>query len=107
MRENVDPNPRSVNKDAELLVAFLAATQHLPRNHCNMASNPAQSHDIPQEMTAIGIPAPGGPEALVPERRAVPQPAANEVLIRVAAAGVNRPDVLQRMGKYQIGRAHV
>ncbi|BAV66243.1 NAD(P)H-quinone oxidoreductase [Sphingobium cloacae] len=55
---------------------------------------------VPAEMTAIAIPAPGGPEALVPERRPVPVPGESEVLIRVAAAGVNRPDVLQRMGKY-------
>ena len=55
---------------------------------------------LPDEMTAIAIPVPGGPEALVPERRPVPAPAADEVLIRVAAAGVNRPDVMQRQGKY-------
>ncbi|MET0360712.1 MAG: NAD(P)H-quinone oxidoreductase [Sphingobium sp.] len=52
------------------------------------------------EMWAIGIAEPGGPEALVPERRAVPVPGPGEVLIKVAAAGVNRPDVMQRMGKY-------
>jgi NADPH:quinone reductase len=51
-------------------------------------------------MTAIAISAPGGPEVLVPEQRPVPQPGPGEVLIRVAAAGVNRPDVLQRMGYY-------
>lgn len=51
-------------------------------------------------MTAIAISAPGGPEVLVPEQRPVPEPQAGEVLIRVAAAGVNRPDVMQRMGKY-------
>ena len=55
---------------------------------------------VPAEMTAIGIVQPGGPEALAPERRPVPTPGAGEVLIRVAAAGVNRPDVLQRQGKY-------
>ena len=55
---------------------------------------------IPAEMTAIGITAPGGPEALVPQMRPVPAPGAGEVLIRVAAAGVNRPDMLQRQGKY-------
>lgn len=56
--------------------------------------------DIPATMTAIAIPAPGGPEALVAEARPVPVPGAGEVLVRVAAAGVNRPDVLQRMGFY-------
>ncbi|MEC3911618.1 NAD(P)H-quinone oxidoreductase [Sphingobium sp. CR2-8] len=52
------------------------------------------------EMTAIGIPVPGGPDALVVQRRSVPVPGEGEVLIKVAAAGVNRPDVLQRQGKY-------
>lgn len=56
--------------------------------------------DLPATMTAIAISAPGGPEVLVPVQRAVPVPAPGEVLIRVAAAGVNRPDVLQRMGLY-------
>jgi NADPH2:quinone reductase len=51
-------------------------------------------------MTAIGIKAPGGPEALVPEQLAVPAPGASEILIKVAAAGVNRPDVMQRQGLY-------
>jgi NADPH2:quinone reductase len=51
-------------------------------------------------MTAIAIDAPGGPEMLRPEVRPVPEPGPGEVLIRVAAAGVNRPDVLQRLGQY-------
>ena len=51
-------------------------------------------------MTAIAISVPGGPEVLVPQTRSVPVPGAGEVLIRVGAAGVNRPDVLQRMGLY-------
>ena len=55
---------------------------------------------LPDTMTAIGFEAPGGPDVLVPQRRPVPQPGAGEVLIRVAAAGVNRPDVLQRQGGY-------
>ena len=55
---------------------------------------------LPTRMTAIGIKAPGGPEALVPEQRAVPAPGAGEILIKVAAAGVNRPDVMQRQGLY-------
>ena len=55
---------------------------------------------LPDEMVAIAVPVPGGPEALVPEKRPLPVPAAGEVLIRVAAAGVNRPDVMQRQGKY-------
>lgn len=51
-------------------------------------------------MLAIDPDAPGGPEVLVPVARPVPKPAAGEVLVRVAAAGVNRPEVLQRQGKY-------
>ena len=55
---------------------------------------------VPEEMWAIDPARPGGPETLQPVRRAVPEPGADEVLIRVAAAGVNRPDVLQRRGLY-------
>jgi putative PIG3 family NAD(P)H quinone oxidoreductase len=51
-------------------------------------------------MQAIDPSIPGGPEVLVPVERPVPVPAKGEVLIRVAAAGVNRPDVLQRKGAY-------
>ena len=56
--------------------------------------------NIPAHMTAIVIRAPGGPEVLVPEERPVPQPGEGEILVKVAAAGVNRPDVMQRMGLY-------
>ncbi len=55
---------------------------------------------IPVTMTAIDPAGAGGPEVLMPVERPVPAPAAGEVLIRVAAAGVNRPDVLQRKGNY-------
>lgn len=55
---------------------------------------------VPQRMTAIDPEVPGGPEVLVPVERPVPVPGAGEVLIRVAAAGVNRPDVVQRLGAY-------
>jgi len=58
------------------------------------------SQALPTTMTAIEIREPGGPEALVPATRPVPEPGAGEVLIEVAAAGVNRPDVLQRQGGY-------
>jgi NADPH2:quinone reductase len=51
-------------------------------------------------MRAVTAPVPGGPEALTLVERPRPEPAAGEILIRVAAAGVNRPDVLQRMGQY-------
>jgi NADPH2:quinone reductase len=55
---------------------------------------------LPAEMTVIEIRAPGGPEMLVPQRRALPQVGEGEVLVKVAAAGVNRPDVMQRLGLY-------
>src|SRR5215475_12577733 len=55
---------------------------------------------IPTSMTVIAIRSPGGPEMLVPEERPVPQPGPGEVLVKVMAAGVNRPDVMQRKGLY-------
>ncbi len=58
------------------------------------------SETLPETMTAIEIAEPGGPEVLRATTRPVPAPGPGEVLIRVAAAGVNRPDVLQRLGRY-------
>jgi NADPH2:quinone reductase len=55
---------------------------------------------LPAQMTAIAIRAPGGPDMLVPEQRPLPRPDEGEVLVKVAAAGVNRPDVMQRQGLY-------
>src|SRR5471032_2649768 len=55
---------------------------------------------LPAQMTVIGISRPGGPEVLLPETRSVPVPGLNEILVKVAAAGVNRPDVAQRSGAY-------
>lgn len=57
---------------------------------------------LPARMTVIAIQKPGGPEVLVPEERAVPTPGPTELLVKVAAAGVNRPDVMQREGKYPV-----
>src|SRR3954469_2610848 len=51
-------------------------------------------------MIAIAIREPGGPEVLVPAERPVPAIGPHDVLIRVAAAGVNRPDIMQRQGRY-------
>ena len=56
--------------------------------------------NIPAAQTVIEIKAPGGPEMLVPATRPVAEPKPGEVLIRIAAAGVNRADCLQRMGRY-------
>src|SRR5258705_8678990 len=55
---------------------------------------------LPAQMTVIGIRKPGGPEVLLPETRPVPTPGPGEILIKVIAAGVNRPDVAQRSGSY-------
>jgi NADPH2:quinone reductase len=55
---------------------------------------------LPAQMTVIGISKPGGPEVLLPEMRSVPVPGPGEILIKVQAAGVNRPDVAQRSGSY-------
>jgi NADPH:quinone reductase len=55
---------------------------------------------VPAQMTAIVIRSPGAPDVLVPQERPVPAPGLHEVLVRVAAAGVNRPDVMQRKGLY-------
>ena len=56
--------------------------------------------DLPATMTAIAIREPGGPEVLEPREIATPEPGHGEILIKVAAAGVNRPDTIQRMGLY-------
>ncbi|MBO6717413.1 MAG: NAD(P)H-quinone oxidoreductase [Rhizobiaceae bacterium] len=58
------------------------------------------SNKIPETMTAIAISEPGGPMVLKPEKRDVPKPGGGEILVRVKAAGVNRPDVAQRAGTY-------
>ena len=58
--------------------------------------------NIPKTMRAVEITQPGGPEVLKIGTRPVPQPKPGEVLIRVAAAGVNRPDTMQRTGHYPV-----
>src|SRR6478672_3741311 len=55
---------------------------------------------LPAQMTVVGISKPGGPEVLLPETRSVPVPGSGEILVKVGAAGVNRPDVAQRSGAY-------
>src|SRR5216684_4816212 len=57
---------------------------------------------LPTKMRAVEISQPGGPEVLKLTERPVPQPKAHEILVKVAAAGVNRPDVLQRGGNYPV-----
>ncbi len=56
--------------------------------------------DLPAKMTAMAISEPGGPDVLVTQERPLPEPAEGEILIKVEAAGVNRPDVQQRKGAY-------
>lgn len=68
-----------------------------------MASSPAQ---FPETMTAVEIVGKGGPEVLVANTVATPVPAAGQILIKVAAAGVNRPDVQQRIGAYPPPAGH-
>lgn len=61
---------------------------------------------LPNEITVVAINGKGGPEVLVPEQRAAPSPGPGEILISVEAAGVNRPDVLQRKGFYPAPKGH-
>jgi NADPH2:quinone reductase len=65
-----------------------------------LAAREEKSMPVPLEMSVVEIAAPGGPEQLRLGHRPVPQPGEGEVLVRVAAAGVNRPDVMQRQGRY-------
>src|ERR1700687_4997699 len=55
---------------------------------------------VPSQMTAIAVREPGGPDVLIAQTRARPAPEPGEVLVKIAAAGVNRPDVMQRQGLY-------
>lgn len=57
---------------------------------------------LQSEMTAVAIREPGGPDVLIAQLVALPEPKADELLIKVSAAGVNRPDVVQRMGLYPV-----
>lgn len=57
---------------------------------------------LPAKMRAVEVSKPGGPEVLKIAERPLPQPKPHEILVKVAAAGVNRPDVLQRMGLYAV-----
>ena len=85
------------------LVQIHAQNVDRPGGDVNKAAGQVVSKSmsgIPTTMNAIDPEAPGGPEVLRVVQRPVPKPGPGEVLIRVAAAGVNRPDVLQRKGGY-------
>ncbi len=86
-KHNVDPDEPHVNKP------FVRDMRIGVKRGASMA-------EIPEWMTAIDPEGKGGPEILAPVRRAVPKPGPGQLLIRVAAAGVNRPDVAQREGGY-------
>jgi NADPH2:quinone reductase len=58
------------------------------------------SANLPDSIAAVEISRPGGPDVLKPVKRPLPKPGSGEVLIRVAAAGVNGPDLMQRKGLY-------
>ncbi len=62
--------------------------------------------DLPKTMTAIAIQGQGGPEVLIKQEIPTPSPAPAQVLIKVAAAGINRPDVMQRSGTYPAPKGH-
>jgi NADPH:quinone reductase len=68
--------------------------------HFVVTDNIGERMTLPREMTVVEIAAPGGPEQLKTGVRPVPKPGDDEVLVRVEAAGVNRPDVMQRQGRY-------
>ena len=63
--------------------------------------------NLPDTMRAVEIREPGGPEVLVPATRPVPEPGLHQILIRIACAGVNRPDALQRAGLYAVSYTHL
>ena len=65
-----------------------------------MTDLPVTASSLPERMQVIAIHGAGGPEVLAAETRPVPRPGAGEILIRVAASGVNRPDIFQRQGYY-------
>jgi NADPH2:quinone reductase len=81
-----------------LLFQFRIASSLRPRNDGMTWEKIMEK--LPAQMTVVAISKPGGPEVLVPETRSVPAPGPGEILIKVHAAGVNRPDVAQRSGSY-------
>lgn len=77
-------------------------TVQLPRRHFQIDGANGQTMSLPAEMIAVEIRAPGGPEVLRSTRLPLPQAGTDEVLVKVGAAGVNRPDCLQRAGHYAL-----
>ncbi len=71
-----------------------------PRPRVGIATGITMASELPASMNAIGFDEPGGPEVLRPKLIPVPRPGPGEVLVKVAYAGVNRPDIIQRRGLY-------
>jgi NADPH:quinone reductase len=86
--------------------ALLWPNSNAPRLQNKLWSAKVSSMTVPAEMTAITISAPGAPEVLVPAQVPVPVVGANEILIKVAAAGINAPDLAQRRGTYDPPAGH-
>lgn len=100
MKVNVDRACQSVNKGRTQIAAFFAAQHPLGGSVSNLSGGKASM--TAQQMKAMDIAGFGGPDVLRQTHLPVPVPHAGEVLIAVVAAGVNRPDVLQRQGKYPV-----
>jgi putative PIG3 family NAD(P)H quinone oxidoreductase len=92
-KELVEVHAAGIDPLAPRCQLRLLRTGGFPANCCPMTT-------IEKTMIAIDPAAPGGPDVLVPVERPVPRPKAGEYLVAVEAAGVNRPDVLQRRGLY-------
>ncbi len=71
---------------------------HIGKHDYNLGVK--MSVSLPDTMAVVAISEPGGPSVLIPETRPLPVPGPGEILVKVEAAGVNRPDVMQRMGLY-------
>ncbi len=72
-----------------------------------MTTTTAPNSSNPTDMTVIEMREPGKPDVLITGQREIPQPAENEVLIKVVAAGVNGPDLVQRRGHYPRRKGHL
>jgi putative PIG3 family NAD(P)H quinone oxidoreductase len=99
LRDRVEQHESAVRDDGIEQQAPLRSSAIKSRETASMRGGTVRAN-IPATQTVIEIRQPGGPEVLVPATRPVAEPKAGEVLIRIAAAGVNRADCLQRLGRY-------
>src|SRR5262249_42602093 len=86
--------------DAASRSGFQDPRSRLDQTKKTRRQEPTMAETLPKEMNVVELAGFGGPEVLKPARRPLPAIDRGEVLIKVAAAGVNRPDVLQRQGNY-------